>query len=115
MAEKTLFEKICDKELPAEFLHEDDLCIAIRDIAPQAPVHILVIPRKPIPRIDAASDGDRALLAHLMLTAASVARSQGFAESGYRIVINNGPDGGESFPHLHLHVLAGRQLDWPPG
>ena len=115
MPEKTLFEKICDKELPAEFLHEDDLCIAIRDISPQAPVHILVIPRKPIPRIDLASEDDRLLLGHLMLTAAVVARSEGFSENGYRIVINNGPDGGESFPHLHLHLLAGRQLEWPPG
>ena len=115
MAEKTLFEKICDKEIPADLVHEDDRCVAFRDISPQAPVHILVIPRKPVPRIDHATADDAALLGHLLLTAAAVARAEGIAESGYRVVINNGPHGGESVPHLHVHLLGGRQLAWPPG
>lgn len=115
MAEKTLFEKICDKEIPATILFEDDRCVAFRDISPQAPQHILIIPRKPIPRIGLAEEGDATLLGHLLLTAAQVARSEGVAESGYRLVINNGAHGGEAVPHLHIHLLAGRQLQWPPG
>jgi histidine triad (HIT) family protein len=115
MSAKTLFEKICDKEIPATILHEDELCIAFRDISPQAPRHILIIPRKPIPRIGLAVVEDQSLLGHLLLTAAQVARSEGIAESGYRLVINNGPDGGEAVPHLHVHLLGGRQLVWPPG
>jgi histidine triad (HIT) family protein len=115
MAEKTLFEKICDKEIPATILHEDDRCVAFRDISPQAPLHILVIPRKPIPRVGLAADEDEALLGHLLLTAAKVARAEGVAGSGYRLVINNGRDGGEAVPHLHVHLLGGRQMKWPPG
>ncbi len=115
MSEKTLFEKICDKEIPATILHEDDRCVAFRDISPQAPVHILVIPRKAIPRVGLAADEDAGLLGHLLVTAAKVARSEGIADSGYRLVINNGPDGGEAVPHLHVHLLGGRQLVWPPG
>lgn len=115
MAEKTLFEKICDREIPAIILHEDDRCIAFRDISPKAPTHILVIPRKPIPRIGLASAEDEALLGHLLLTAAAVARTEGIAEDGYRLVINNGNNGGEAVPHLHIHLLGGRQLVWPPG
>ncbi|MEO5915164.1 MAG: histidine triad nucleotide-binding protein [Luteolibacter sp.] len=115
MAEKTLFEKICAKEIPATIVHEDDRCVAFRDISPQAPVHILIIPRKPIPRVGLAEEGDEPLLGHLLLTAAKVARSEGIAETGYRLVINNGPHGGEAVPHLHVHLLGGRQLQWPPG
>lgn len=115
MAVKTLFEKICDKEIPADIIHEDDRCVAFRDISPQAPQHILVVPRKPVPRIGLADDNDAALLGHLLLTAAAIARQQGIAHSGYRLVINNGPDGGEAVPHLHLHLLGGRRLEWPPG
>ncbi len=115
MADKTLFEKICAKEIPATILHEDDRCIAFRDISPQAPQHILIIPRKPIPRVGLAAEADEALLGHLLLTAAKVARSEGIADSGYRLVINNGPHGGEAVPHLHIHLLGGRQLLWPPG
>jgi histidine triad (HIT) family protein len=115
MAEKTLFEKICDKEIPATIVYEDDRCVAFRDISPQAPLHILVIPRKAIPRVGQAKTEDEALLGHLLLTAAQVARSEGIAESGYRLVINNGPHGGEAVPHLHVHLLGGRQLKWPPG
>ncbi|MGL5018794.1 MAG: histidine triad nucleotide-binding protein [Luteolibacter sp.] len=115
MAEKTLFEKICAKEIPATIIFEDDRCVAFRDIAPQAPVHILVVPRKPVTRVGLAVPEDEALLGHLLLTAAKVARSEGIADTGYRIVINNGPDGGEAVPHLHVHLLGGRQLQWPPG
>jgi histidine triad (HIT) family protein len=111
----TLFEKICAREIPATFVHEDELCVCFHDISPQAPVHLLLIPRQPIPRIALAGEGDQALLGHLLLTAGKIAREQGFADDGFRIVINNGPDGGEAVPHLHLHLLAGRKLDWPPG
>ncbi len=111
----TLFEKIIAREIPATILHEDDLCIAFKDIHPGAPVHILVIPRKPIPRIAEATAEDQAVLGHLLLAAGKIARDQGFAEDGFRLVINNGPHGGETVPHLHVHVLAGRPLAWPPG
>jgi len=112
---KTLFEKICDREIPADIVYEDELCVAFRDIAPQAPVHLLVVPRKPIPRIAEAGDEDQELIGHLFLTARKVAKEQGLAEKGFRIVVNNGPDGGEAVPHLHIHILAGRQMKWPPG
>lgn len=111
----TLFEKICAREIPATIVYEDELCVCFHDIAPQAPVHLLLIPRQPIPRVALANAADQALLGHLLLTAGRIARDLGFAESGFRIVINNGPDGGEAVPHLHLHLLAGRALDWPPG
>ena len=112
---KTLFQKIIDREIPARIAHEDDLCIAIHDISPQAPVNVLVIPKKLIPRVNEAGAADQAVLGHLLLTAAAVARKLGLAESGYRLVINNGRDGGESVPHLHVHLLGGRPLAWPPG
>lgn len=110
----TLFEKIMAGEIPADQIHEDEHCIAIRDIDPQAPVHILVIPRKPIPRVGEASADDQALLGHLLLTAGKIARQESL-RSGFRVVINNGKDGGESVPHLHVHLLGGRSLSWPPG
>ena len=113
--EKTLFEKICDKEIPAEVVYEDDQVVAFRDIAPAAPTHVLVIPRKAIPRINEAQAEDQSLLGHLLLKAAEVARSLGLSERGFRLVINNGKDGGESVPHLHCHILGGRPLQWPPG
>lgn len=112
---QTLFEKIIAREIPADIVHEDDLSLAFRDINAQAPTHILVIPKKPIPRVGEAAAEDQALLGHLLLTAASVAKAEGLAENGYRVVINNGRDGGESVPHLHVHVLGGRPLNWPPG
>jgi histidine triad (HIT) family protein len=115
MADKTLFQKICDKEIPATIVHEDDRCVAFRDISPQAPIHILVVPRKAIVRIGLAEMEDEAVLGHLLLTAAKVARAEGIAESGYRLVINNGRDGGEAVPHLHVHLLGGRPMEWPPG
>jgi histidine triad (HIT) family protein len=110
----TLFEKILNGEIPAKIAHEDDLAFAIHDINPQAPVHLLVIPKKPLPRVGEADDADQALLGHLLLTAARLAEKENLA-GGYRIVINNGPDGGESVPHLHVHLLGGRKLTWPPG
>jgi len=115
MSAKTLFEKICDKEIPAAIVYEDDRCVAFRDISPQAPLHILIIPRKPISRVALAAEEDVALLGHLLLTAGKVARSEGVADTGFRLVINNGPDGGEAVPHLHVHLLGGRRMEWPPG
>lgn len=115
MADKTLFQKICDKEIPASIVHEDDRCVAFRDISPQAPIHLLVVPRKPIVRIGLADESDEAVLGHLLLIAAQVAKAEGISETGYRLVINNGRDGGEAVPHLHVHVLGGRSLNWPPG
>jgi len=111
----TLFEKIARREIPADIVFEDDQCIAFRDIHPQAPTHVLVVPKKAVPRVGAAESTDKALLGHLLLTAAEVARRQGLAEGGFRLVINNGPDGGETVPHLHVHVLGGRSMTWPPG
>ena len=113
--EKTLFEKICCKEIPAEIVYEDDQVVAFRDIAPAAPTHVLIIPRKAIPRVNEAQAEDQSLLGQLLLKAAEVARSLGLSESGFRLVINNGKDGGESVPHLHCHILGGRPLQWPPG
>ena len=110
----TLFEKIINREIPADVLHEDETCIAIRDIAPQAPVHALVIPKKVIPRIAEARLEDQEVIGHLLLVAGQLARSEKL-DDGFRIVINNGSDGGETVPHLHVHLLGGRQLQWPPG
>jgi histidine triad (HIT) family protein len=111
---KTLFQRIADGEIPATFLHQDEHCVAFRDIDPKAPTHVLVVPRKPIPRLGEAAADDQALLGHLLLTAAKVARDLGLAQ-GFRIVVNHGRDGGESVPHLHVHLLGGRALGWPPG
>ncbi len=115
MAEKTLFEKICDREIPAEIVHEDEHCVCFRDIDPKAPTHLLLVPRKPIPRIAEATAEDAALLGHMMTVVGAIARDQGLADDGFRVVINNGPNGGEAVPHLHLHLLGGRQMQWPPG
>jgi len=115
MADKTLFEKIRDREIPADIVHEDDDCLAFRDISPQAPVHILVVPKRVIPRIGLAAPGDQTLLGKLLLAAGEVARQEGIADTGYRVVINHGAHGGETVPHLHVHLLGGRPLIWPPG
>lgn len=112
---KTLFEKIIAREIPARIAHEDEHCLAFHDIHPQAPVHVLVVPKRVLPRVGAATVADQALLGHLLLVAGEVARQLGVAETGYRVVINHGRDGGETVPHLHLHVLGGRPLAWPPG
>lgn len=114
MADRTLFQKIIDGDIPADKVHEDDRCIAIRDINPQAPEHILIIPKKPIARLDQTTEEDAALLGHLLLVVRQLGRHEAFRK-GYRVVINSGPDGGESVPHLHIHLLGGRPLTWPPG
>lgn len=111
----TLFERIINREVPAQIIHEDDQCVAIRDINPQAPVHVLVIPKKPIARLGEAAAGDAAVLGHLLLIAAAIAKREGIEESGYRVVLNQGRHAGESVPHLHVHLLGGRQMKWPPG
>ncbi|TVP60842.1 MAG: histidine triad nucleotide-binding protein [Nodularia sp. (in: Bacteria)] len=110
----TIFSKIIRREIPVDVLYEDDLALAFKDVNPQAPVHILVIPKKPIVKLADAESQDQALLGHLLLTAQRVAAEAGL-NNGYRVVINNGADGGQSVYHLHLHILGGRQMDWPPG
>ena len=112
---KTLFEKIIAREITAEIVYEDDHVVAFKDIRPQAPVHVLIVPRKPIPRIAEAKPEDHAVVGHLLLKAAHVADKLGLTRTGYRLVFNNGPDAGEAVPHLHCHILGGRQMTWPPG
>jgi histidine triad (HIT) family protein len=111
----TLFEKICQGEIPADIVYQDDHCVCFRDIAPQAPTHLLLVPRKPIPRIGEATADDKELLGHMLLQVSHIARSVGISESGFRVVMNNGRDGGEAVPHLHIHILGGRAMSWPPG
>jgi histidine triad (HIT) family protein len=111
---KTLFQKIIDREIPAKLEHEDDLCIALHDIQPQAPIHLLIVPKKPIARISASNPADEPLLGHLLQVAAQLAKKLNLS-AGFRLVINNGPHACESVPHLHIHLLAGRQMTWPPG
>ena len=110
----TLFSKIIRREVPADIVYEDDQCLAFRDINPQAPTHVLLIPKKEIPRLIDASPGDQALLGHLVLAAGKVASQLG-AGDAFRLVVNNGAEAGQSVFHLHLHILAGRPLRWPPG
>ena len=112
---KTLFEKIIAREIHATIVYEDDLVFAVRAINPQAPKHVLLMPKKPIPRLSEAKPEDQAVLGHLLLKAGEVARQLGLDKNGYRVVINNGRDGGETVPHLHCHSLGGRALAWPPG
>ena len=112
---KTLFEKIIAREITATIVYEDDLIVAFRDIKPQAPTHVLIVPRKPMPRIAEAMPEDHKVLGHLLLKAAEVAKNLGLAQSGFRLVFNNGPDAGEAVPHLHCHILGGRHMGWPPG
>jgi histidine triad (HIT) family protein len=113
MAE-TIFSKIIRREIPATIVYEDDLCLAFKDITPQAPIHILVIPKKPISQLDKAEAEDRELLGHLLLCVPKIAAEAGL-EKGYRVVINNGEDGGQTVYHLHIHILGGRSMTWPPG
>ena len=110
----TIFGKIIRREIPADIVYEDDLALAFKDVTPQAPTHILVIPKKPIPQLAASTADDQDLLGHLLLTAKKVAEQAGLS-NGYRVVINNGADGGQSVDHLHLHILGDRQMQWPPG
>lgn len=110
-----IFAKIVAKEIPADIVYEDDRALAFRDIGPKAPVHILVVPRKAIARISEAKAEDEPVLGHLLTVAAEIARKEGIDSTGYRLVINKGRDAGESVPHLHVHLLGGRALGWPPG
>ncbi len=112
---KTVFEKIVAREIPAQIVYEDDLVLAIRDLHPQAPTHVLIFPKRLVPRIAEARPDDHKLLGHLLLKAAEVADQVGLKKAGYRLVINNGADGGETVPYLHCHILGGRNLGWPPG
>jgi histidine triad (HIT) family protein len=110
-----VFEKIIAREIPAEIVYEDDSVVAFRDNNAKAPVHLLIVPRKNIPRLAEAAPDDAGVLGHLLLKAAEVAEKAGLKKTGYRLVINNGADAGESVPHLHCHILGGRKLAWPPG
>jgi histidine triad (HIT) family protein len=111
---KTIFQKIIDREIPAKIEHEDDQCIVLHDIQPQAPVHLLIVPKKLIPRVGESTPADEPVLGHLLHTAKIVAKKLQLSD-GFRLVINNGPHACESVPHLHVHLLAKRQMTWPPG
>jgi len=114
-SQSCIFCRIAKKELPSEFVHEDEQCVAFRDVNPQAPVHWLIVPKRHVERLHDLTEADRPLLGHLVLTARLMAERAGVAESGYRLVVNNGDDGGQTVPHLHLHLLGGRAMRWPPG
>lgn len=111
---ETVFSRIIRREIPARIEHEDDLCVAFHDVAPQAPVHVLVIPKRPIPSLADTTSADAPLLGHLVGVATALARTLGLAD-GYRLVVNCGRHGGQTVPHLHVHLLGGRPLGWPPG
>jgi histidine triad (HIT) family protein len=114
MADKTIFQRIIDKEIPAKIVFEDDRCLAFHDVAPQAPTHVLVIPKKPITSLDELADQDAELVAHMWVVIRDLAKKLNLGR-GYRVVVNCGRDGGQSVDHLHFHLLGGRQLTWPPG
>jgi histidine triad (HIT) family protein len=114
MSQKNIFQRIIDGEIPAQVVHEDDRCMAFRDVNPQAPTHILVVPKQPIAGLDHASAADVNLLGHLLVVISQLARKEGLA-NGYRVVTNCGAAGGQSVPHLHFHLLGGRSMSWPPG
>ena len=115
MSEETIFSKIIRREIPADIVHEDEQCLAFRDIQPQAPTHILVIPKKVITGMQRAGVDDTVLLGHLLVTARQIAIDEGIANDGFRLVINAGDNGGQTVNHLHIHLLGGRPLRWPPG
>merc|ERR1712071_571043 len=112
--QETIFSKNIDGTIPAKIIYRDEMCLAFHDVSPQAPVHFLVIPIKPLASLDEASEDDEQLLGHLLYTAKNIAKEQNLS-NGYRLVINNGVDGAQSVYHLHVHVLGGRQMQWPPG
>jgi histidine triad (HIT) family protein len=114
MPDKTIFQRIIDREIPAKIAFEDELCLAFHDVKPQAPIHVLVIPKKPIVSVGHLSAEDQVLAGHLLLVVKKVAEQLGLS-GGYRVVANCGPDGGQSVDHLHFHILGGRQMGWPPG
>ena len=111
----TIFKKIIDKEIPADIVYEDDLCLAFKDIQAQAPIHILIIPKKEIPSMAEVQPEDQSLLGHLFVKASEIAQAQGLHNTGYRLVANIKNDGGQTVPHLHIHILGGRKMLWPPG
>ncbi len=114
MAEKTVFQRILDREIPADIVFEDDRCLAFRDIHPQAPVHVVVIPKKPIPTLNDVTEADESLIGHLFVAMREIASRLGL-HNGYRVVVNCGPDAGQVVMHVHFHLLGGRQFGWPPG
>jgi histidine triad (HIT) family protein len=114
MSGKTIFKKIIDREIPAAIVYEDELCLAFRDVNPQAPTHVLVIPKREIQALSSLTAADAELIGHIHVTIAQIARDLGL-QDGYRVVVNNGRDGGQTVDHLHFHLLGGRQLGWPPG
>ena len=114
MTDTTLFSKIIAREIPADIIYEDDLCLAFRDINPQAPLHVLLIPKQPIARVADAVAADQALLGHLLLKTGEIAATQGYRDA-FRLVVNNGADAGQTVFHLHIHILAGRAFSWPAG
>ena len=111
----TIFKKIIDREIPADIIYEDDLCLAFRDIDPKAPEHVLIIPKKEIASLAETRPEDKDVLGHMLIKASGIARDLGVSDDGYRIVINTNRQGGQEVYHLHIHLLAGRQMDWPPG
>lgn len=111
----SIFTKIINKEIPAAIVYEDDKCIAFRDIDPKAPVHILIVTKKEIRSMAEVEDRDKELLGHMMVKAAQIAREQGISDSGYRLVINTNKEGGQEVYHVHMHIMGGRQMEWPPG
>ena len=115
MSEETVFDQILDGRIPADIVYEDEHCVAFRDINPQAPVHVLIIPRRKLTGLQEAKSDDAGLLGLLMTAACAIARKQGIIDSGFRCVVNAGPNGGQEVPYLHVHLLGGRQLGWPPG
>ena len=114
MSEKTIFQRIIDREIPAKIAYEDDLCLAFHDVNPQAPVHVLVIPKKPVASLADLSPGDQDLAGHLLLVVRKLAEQLRLS-GGYRVVANCGPDAGQTVDHLHLHLIGGRPMGWPPG
>jgi len=114
MSPKTVFKRIIDREIPADIVYEDQQCLAFRDINPQAPVHLIVIPKKEIPNLESLKEEDESLIGHLFLAMQQIAQQLGL-DKGYRVVLNNGPDAGQEVMHLHFHMLAGRDFNWPPG
>jgi histidine triad (HIT) family protein len=111
----TIFKRIIDRQIPADIVYEDDLCLAFRDVNPQAPAHVLVIPKQEIASVDAIADSDDEIMAHLWRVIRDLARTLQIDKSGYRVVVNCGPDAGQTVDHLHFHLLGGRNLGWPPG
>jgi len=115
MSEKTIFKRIIDKEIPANIVYEDDQCLAFHDVSPQAPVHVLVIPKKEITSVEGIADEDSALIGHIFIVIRNLARKLGIAEDGYRVVSNCGVNACQTVPHLHFHLIGGRPFGWPPG